>query len=68
MPHSEQRALCGPVPALLVALPLAALLGAVIGVAWVVGYTLLGLTVEDRVVRGRRAGDVGTRLAARGGR
>jgi hypothetical protein len=40
------------VPALLVALPLAALLGAVIGVAWVIGYTLLGLTVEDEV-RGR---------------
>lgn len=39
-------------PALLVALPLAALLGAVIGMAWVVGYTLLGLTVEDEV-RGR---------------
>ena len=40
------------VPVLLVALPLATVLGAVIGVAWVVGYTLLGLTVEDEV-RGR---------------
>jgi MFS family permease len=40
------------VPLLLVALPLATALGAVIGVAWVVGYTLLGLTVEDEV-RGR---------------
>lgn len=40
------------VPVLVVALPLAALLGAVIGVAWVIGYTLLGLTVEDEV-RGR---------------
>ncbi|WP_404387606.1 MFS transporter [Humibacillus xanthopallidus] len=40
------------VPTLLVALPLATVLGAVIGVAWVVGYTLLGLTVEDEV-RGR---------------
>ncbi|GAA2475609.1 MFS transporter [Terrabacter carboxydivorans] len=40
------------VPALVVALPLATLLGAVIGVAWVIGYTLLGLTVEDEV-RGR---------------
>ncbi len=40
------------VPVLLVVLPVATLLGAVIGVAWVVGYTLLGLTVEDEV-RGR---------------
>lgn len=40
------------VPALVVVLPLATLLGAVIGVAWVVGYTLLGLTVEDEI-RGR---------------
>jgi MFS family permease len=40
------------VPALLLALPLATALGAVIGVAWVVGYTLLGLTVEDEL-RGR---------------
>lgn len=40
------------VPTLLIALPLATVLGAVIGVAWVVGYTLLGLTVEDEV-RGR---------------
>lgn len=40
------------VPVLVVVLPLATLLGAVIGVAWVIGYTLLGLTVEDEV-RGR---------------
>ncbi|HET8988317.1 MAG TPA: MFS transporter [Humibacillus sp.] len=40
------------VPTLLIALPLATALGAVIGVAWVVGYTLLGLTVEDEI-RGR---------------
>ncbi|MEW1955882.1 hypothetical protein [Terrabacter sp. NPDC080008] len=39
-------------PAMAAALPLAVLLGAVIGVAWVVGYTLLGLTMEDEV-RGR---------------
>lgn len=40
------------VPTLLLALPLATVLGALIGVGWVVGYTLLGLTVEDEV-RGR---------------
>lgn len=40
------------IPTLLIALPLAAVLGSVIGVAWVVGYTLLGLTVEDEF-RGR---------------
>ncbi|HET7800769.1 MAG TPA: MFS transporter [Humibacillus xanthopallidus] len=40
------------VPTLLLALPLSTVLGAVIGVAWVVGYTLLGLTVEDEL-RGR---------------
>src|SRR5690606_28269692 len=39
-------------PTLLVALPLAVLLGACGGVAWVGGYTLLGLNVEDEV-RGR---------------
>jgi MFS family permease len=40
------------VPTLLISLPLATVLGAVIGVAWVIGYTLLGLTVEDEI-RGR---------------
>jgi MFS family permease len=40
------------VPLLAVALVAAVLLGACVGVAWVVGYTLLGLMVED-VVRGR---------------
>ena len=40
------------VPTLLIALPLSTVLGAVIGLAWVVGYTLLGLTVEDEL-RGR---------------
>ena len=40
------------VPVLLVAMFLAVLLGACVGVAWVVGYTLIGLTVEDEI-RGR---------------
>lgn len=40
------------VPTLLLALPLATVLGAFVGVGWVVGYTLLGLTVEDEI-RGR---------------
>jgi MFS family permease len=40
------------VPTLLLVLPLATLLGAFVGVGWVVGYTLLGLTVEDEI-RGR---------------
>jgi MFS family permease len=40
------------VPVLEVALVAAAVLGACVGVAWVVGYTLLGLTVDD-VIRGR---------------
>lgn len=40
------------VPTLLLALPLATILGALVGVGWVVGYTLLGLTVEDEI-RGR---------------
>lgn len=40
------------VPTLWVALPLATVLGALVGVGWVVGYTLLGLTVEDEI-RGR---------------
>ena len=42
----------GLVPTLLLALPLATILGALVGVGWVVGYTLLGLTVEDEM-RGR---------------
>lgn len=40
------------VPVFAVAMPLAAVLGAFVGIAWVVGYTLLGLEVEDEV-RGR---------------
>lgn len=40
------------VPTLLLALPLATVLGAFVGVGWVVGYTLLGLSVEDEI-RGR---------------
>jgi MFS family permease len=40
------------VPTLLLALPLAFVLGAFVGVGWVVGYTLIGLTVEDEI-RGR---------------
>lgn len=40
------------VPTLWVALPLATILGALVGVGWVVGYTLIGLTVEDEI-RGR---------------
>jgi MFS family permease len=40
------------VPTLLLSLPLATLLGAFVGVGWVVGYTLLGLAVEDEI-RGR---------------
>lgn len=40
------------VPTLLLALPLATVLGGFVGVGWVVGYTLLGLTVEDEI-RGR---------------
>ncbi|GAA6527281.1 MFS transporter [Intrasporangium sp. DVR] len=40
------------VPTLLLVLPLALLLGAFVGVGWVVGYTLIGLTVEDEI-RGR---------------
>ena len=40
------------VPHLAVALGAAVVLGACVGVAWVVGYTLLGLTVDD-VIRGR---------------
>ncbi len=40
------------VPLLEVALVAAVALGACVGVAWVLGYTLLGLTVDD-VVRGR---------------
>jgi MFS family permease len=40
------------VPVFTVAMPLAAVLGAFVGIAWVVGYTLLGLQVEDEV-RGR---------------
>ncbi|HEU5144323.1 MAG TPA: MFS transporter [Dermatophilaceae bacterium] len=40
------------VPTLLLALPLATVLGAFVGVGWVVGYTLLGLAVEDEI-RGR---------------
>ena len=39
-------------PTLWFALPLATVLGALVGVAWVVGYTLIGLTVEDEI-RGR---------------
>jgi hypothetical protein len=40
------------VPTLWIALPLALVLGALVGVGWVVGYTLIGLTVEDEI-RGR---------------
>jgi MFS family permease len=40
------------VPVFMVAILLSAVLGALIGVAWVIGYTLLGLRVEDEV-RGR---------------
>lgn len=40
------------VPHLYAVLPLAVLLGWFVGVAWVVGYTLIGLLVEDEV-RGR---------------
>ncbi len=40
------------VPTLWIALPLATLLGGFVGVGWVVGYTLIGLTVEDEI-RGR---------------
>ena len=40
------------VPTFLLSLPLALLLGAFVGVGWVVGYTLIGLTVEDEI-RGR---------------
>lgn len=40
------------VPTLLLALPLALVLGAFVGVGWVIGYTLIGLTVEDEI-RGR---------------
>ncbi|HEX6917034.1 MAG TPA: MFS transporter [Phycicoccus sp.] len=40
------------VPLLQVALVVAGLLGGCVGLAWVVGYTLLGLTVDD-AVRGR---------------
>ncbi|EWT00233.1 thymidylate kinase [Intrasporangium oryzae NRRL B-24470] len=39
-------------PVLLLVLPLAVLLGCFVGVGWVIGYTLLGLTVEDEI-RGR---------------
>lgn len=39
-------------PTLWIALPLVTVLGALVGVAWVVGYTLIGLTVEDEI-RGR---------------
>jgi MFS family permease len=39
-------------PTLLLVLPLAAALGAFVGIAWVVGYTLLGERVEDEI-RGR---------------
>ena len=39
-------------PVLLLVLPLAVLLGSFVGVGWVIGYTLLGLTVEDEI-RGR---------------
>ncbi|MGV1007132.1 MAG: MFS transporter [Dermatophilaceae bacterium] len=42
----------GLLPTLLVALPLATILGALVGVGWVVGFTLLGLSVEDDI-RGR---------------
>jgi MFS family permease len=42
----------GLIPVFVVAMPLAAVLGAFVGIAWVVGYTLLGLEVEDEV-RGR---------------
>ena len=35
------------VPTFLLSLPLALVLGAFVGVGWVVGYTLIGLTVED---------------------
>ncbi len=40
------------VPVLVVALGSAVVLGACVGVAWVVGYTLIGLSVEDEI-RGR---------------
>ena len=40
------------VPVFAVAMVTAVLLGACVGLAWVVGYTLIGLTVED-AVRGR---------------
>ncbi len=39
-------------PTLLLVLPLAAVLGAFVGIAWVIGYTLLGERVEDEI-RGR---------------
>lgn len=39
-------------PTLLLVLPLAMLLGAFVGVAWVIGYTLIGERVEDEI-RGR---------------